>query len=1064
MFGKLDSQENLGIIPRCCMELFELMENDEDGVEFTCSCSMLEIYREEMNDLLSPQVVPLHIKENRTGGVYVEGLTHEYVTDGEQVLSLIDLGNKAKVVASTKMNSESSRSHTIVVLDVVKKTKDGAALKGRLNLVDLAGSEKIKKTGAQGDTLEEAKKINLSLTALSHCIYALTKSDPHVPFRSSKLTRFLQNSLGGNSKTSLVVACASEADSFHETLSSLEFATRAKKIKNRVAANTELSPEALKDRMQAMEFELQSLQEYVRELEQVTLVHGIQLPAKDGGRMSVFLAPPGADSERLNSFAPPTSPHQAMAKRTVSAATPFTDEVTIVVDTTRSRALTETEIDQLREEITDGDERDIANLSLKDRFNERMQMLAQRTKTRLGGGVTTSEAQERASHLAQAPDLDRQFSFDEFLAAPPPPPPLPPIPMPRNTRQSQEELLSQRPFSPSSEIVEQRAEINALNSEIESIYSLVLAHEEEMARFLEAKNLEVAALKLQLEQQMLQSHSEHLPTPSVSGQSDCEPEDEMRRLGTMDGGNKGLHNTPSAQQLMATTTFRTMKTPSELTDQGPPPPQGSNLDSSDSTNAKAESAEQPADQEPNSVQFVPVENFKATAPIPDAIEADEPKSEAFQNLQQKLQEQNQALELQQGVLVKQQDILGMLQRKVLELTRENKSLQGENGSLSKKLKESQARTGELEHELAFLKFHRRGSNKPHGFERSGSDANSKIVAVVVAGRHRRPSASPLGFAKLGSMPLNADDDSDRPGAVPRSHTVQLPANSPMDDHLSLRQAKKLPPPPVETETPPPPPPAPAAAPKPDPEPSSNTPASEDVETPGDLTEHRGAVPKKLTCLCTQELITDQTYCEYQTVPSMKWHPAKYSEEVVRSLKAGGFNKYLKDLELASRDCSAAVRRLIKDGPPTWIKDAKAMPIPTSDTHICAVWFASTNTQISARLVGALEGEARSALWATQKEILTSMEEWEEHNGVATKVEEQVMEKENALEQAVPPTATTTHKAPPRNPRTQARKSTGSTSTATATTTTKPDAVAHKPPPRQAHTTRPTPATAANVRR
>jgi kinesin family protein 5 len=258
--------------------LFDLMEQDDQGIEFTLSLSMLEIYKEELYDLLSENSLPLHIKESRNGGVFVENLSYQYVSDTDQILGLIDLGNKAKAVASTKMNAESSRSHTIVSLDIVMKQQDGSVNKGRLNLVDLAGSEKIKKTGAQGETLEEAKKINLSLTALSHCIYALTKSESHIPYRSSKLTRYLQNSLGGNSKTTLIVACSSDGNSVAETISSLEFATRAKKIKNKIVVNMELSAELLQEKLKQAEYELRALRDYVAELEAFSVSQGLQIP------------------------------------------------------------------------------------------------------------------------------------------------------------------------------------------------------------------------------------------------------------------------------------------------------------------------------------------------------------------------------------------------------------------------------------------------------------------------------------------------------------------------------------------------------------------------------------------------------------------------------------------------------------------------------------------------------------------------------------------------------------------------------------------------------------------
>ena len=161
---------------------------------------------------------------------------------GEQVFQAISLGDAARAVASTNMNAHSSRSHSLFILEVTQKNEvDGSVKTSRLNLVDLAGSEKIGKTGATGDTLEEAKKINQSLSALANVINALADGKPHVPYRDSKLTRILQEALGGNSKTSLLVATSPHLDNIEETINTLRFAQRAKTIKNVVTKNEEKS-------------------------------------------------------------------------------------------------------------------------------------------------------------------------------------------------------------------------------------------------------------------------------------------------------------------------------------------------------------------------------------------------------------------------------------------------------------------------------------------------------------------------------------------------------------------------------------------------------------------------------------------------------------------------------------------------------------------------------------------------------------------------------------------------------------------------------------------------------
>lgn len=158
---------------------------------------------------------------------------------------MLELGEQARKVAATRINQYSSRSHTIFMLEIKQRYPNDTEKKGKLNLVDLAGSEKVGKTGAMGDILEEAKKINLSLSCLGNVIHSLTTNTEHIPYRDSKLTRILQESLGGNFKTSLLVTCSSHSSSLEETLSTLKFATRAKSIKNHFKMNIKNSPEAL---------------------------------------------------------------------------------------------------------------------------------------------------------------------------------------------------------------------------------------------------------------------------------------------------------------------------------------------------------------------------------------------------------------------------------------------------------------------------------------------------------------------------------------------------------------------------------------------------------------------------------------------------------------------------------------------------------------------------------------------------------------------------------------------------------------------------------------------------
>ena len=188
----------------------------------------------------------LKIKESPSKGVYVDGLSNEFIQDLPNFYEVLEEAQSNKFVAGTKLNSYSSRSHTILILEIIGKSKtDNIMKKGILNLVDLAGSEKISKTGAVGEVLEEAKKINLSLSCLGNVIHALTESADFIPYRDSKLTRLLQESLGGNYKTSLIVTCSPHSYNLEETISSLNFGMRAKTIKNKVKMNIKLSEDEL---------------------------------------------------------------------------------------------------------------------------------------------------------------------------------------------------------------------------------------------------------------------------------------------------------------------------------------------------------------------------------------------------------------------------------------------------------------------------------------------------------------------------------------------------------------------------------------------------------------------------------------------------------------------------------------------------------------------------------------------------------------------------------------------------------------------------------------------------
>lgn len=265
----IDNDEGRGVIPRIVEQIFESILNSPGTIEYTVRVSYMEIYMERIRDLLAPQNDNLPVHEEKNRGVYVKGLLEIYVSSVQEVYEVLRRGGNSRAVAATNMNQESSRSHSIFVVTITQKNVEtGSAKSGQLFLVDLAGSEKVGKTGASGQTLEEAKKINKSLSALGMVINSLTDGkSSHVPYRDSKLTRILQESLGGNSRTTLIINCSPSSYNDSETLSTLRFGMRAKTIKNKAKINAELSPAELKLLLKKAQSQVTTFESYVSELE-----------------------------------------------------------------------------------------------------------------------------------------------------------------------------------------------------------------------------------------------------------------------------------------------------------------------------------------------------------------------------------------------------------------------------------------------------------------------------------------------------------------------------------------------------------------------------------------------------------------------------------------------------------------------------------------------------------------------------------------------------------------------------------------------------------------------------
>jgi hypothetical protein len=300
---------------------------------------------EKLYDLLQPGADQLRTRESQEQGIYVEGLSQQIVRSEQEIMELIGRGEANRSVASTAYNERSSRSHrsvpfwdSLVILPPLdshsselcwcdsvfmltaeqRNLTDNTVLVGKLNLVDLAGSERVSRSGATGGTLEEAKHINESLHVLNHVISALTTPGTFVPYRDSSLTRILQDSLGGNTKTSLVVNISAHPMHAFETLSSLRFGARAKRIKNRVQVNVKRSPEELAAELTAMQQYVQELLSHIKQLE-VGKTPGKAVPPPRTPIPSS--SPTGTPSLTYGTgIAPPSSPSPSVMSTTSSGA------------------------------------------------------------------------------------------------------------------------------------------------------------------------------------------------------------------------------------------------------------------------------------------------------------------------------------------------------------------------------------------------------------------------------------------------------------------------------------------------------------------------------------------------------------------------------------------------------------------------------------------------------------------------------------------------------------------------------------------------------------------------
>ncbi|KAJ8568359.1 hypothetical protein K7X08_027892 [Anisodus acutangulus] len=366
---------NCGMTPRVFEYLFSRIQKErearrEENIKFTCRCSFLEIYNEQILDLLDPSSVNLQIREDTKKGIHVEDLKEVEVTSARDVMQQLLQGAANRKVASTNMNRASSRSHSVFTCVIESKWESQGVTHhrfARFNLVDLAGSERQKSSGAEGERLKEATNINKSLSTLGLVIMNLVSisngKSHHVPYRDSKLTFLLQDSLGGNAKTCIIANISPSSCCSLETLSTLKFAQRAKFIKNHAFVNEDASGDVL-----AMRIQIQNLKKEVARLRSMA-DGGVENHENDAWTVAFPVSPTSVKWEGLHGFSSPLTAD----KRTTSKKKDF--EVALVGSFRREKdkdialqALTAE--NQAAMQLTKQREDEIQGLKMRLRFRE----------------------------------------------------------------------------------------------------------------------------------------------------------------------------------------------------------------------------------------------------------------------------------------------------------------------------------------------------------------------------------------------------------------------------------------------------------------------------------------------------------------------------------------------------------------------------------------------------------------------------------------------------------------------------------------------------------------------
>nr|XP_008101463.1 PREDICTED: kinesin-like protein KIF27 isoform X2 [Anolis carolinensis] len=272
------AEEERGIIPRAIQEIFQIIFENHN-VDFTVKVSYIEVYKEEVRDLLELEtsMKDLHIREDEKGNTVIVGTKDCQVESVDEVMSLLETGNAARHTGTTQMNEHSSRSHAVFTITICQQRQpvqaqkntnsgpdssqsSGQLIVSKFHFVDLAGSERVTKTGNTGERFKESIQINSGLLALGNVISALgdpRRKSAHIPYRDAKITRILKDSLGGNAKTVMITCISPSSSEFDESLNSIKYANRAKNIRNKPIVN--YNPDL--DRIDEMEFTIKLLRE-----------------------------------------------------------------------------------------------------------------------------------------------------------------------------------------------------------------------------------------------------------------------------------------------------------------------------------------------------------------------------------------------------------------------------------------------------------------------------------------------------------------------------------------------------------------------------------------------------------------------------------------------------------------------------------------------------------------------------------------------------------------------------------------------------------------------------------